>query len=232
MSQTQTKKDYVIEQLYKEISCLPEPLNTNQFLAAVFADFMSNEFFYSLPNTTSYAYIEGLFSLFCRLLINDEFYYARHRYLADYLYGDVSLDKFARVIRSPLVYFKNKEQYEHYHRSNFIHETLRFFEVVILLSFLGTKTFGIYDYKSKYNAFDNYEDLVNKTCDKLCQHTNNCIFEYFVDAHALSEIIGILLTENEEERLNRAEFLNVVHYHVHENPNVHSSIKNALHIYL
>jgi len=76
-----------------------------------------------------------------------------------------------------------------------------------------------------------------KTCDKLCQNNNNScsLFDYLDEAHTLTEVIKFLLSENnidELTRLKRSEFLNEIHDHVHQNPDVHPRVKNALHIYL
>ena len=232
---SQTKIDYTIDHACKQIRCLPEPLSSNQFVAALFTNFMSSDFYYSLPNTTTYAFIEGLWSLFNRLLVNDYFYYTRHRYLTNYLYGDYDLEEFVRIIRSPCVFFKNTEEYiELYEDHNdYIPETLRFFEFVMLVSFLNTRTFHIYDDKSIRNAIDNYEELIMKTCDKLCQSNNMPLFDYLDEAHTLTEVIEFLLSDIDElTRLKRSEFLNEIHDHVHKNPEVHPRVKNALHIYL
>ena len=229
--------DKSIAKTCKLIKCLPEPLSTSQFVAALLYRFFDSIITVFNNNysddITLYMLIESLFNYFRYL----------HSKQSDY-YDEMSIEEFTNFVRSPLLFFNNissiqdfKESYDLH--DDYIHVMLRFFETIILFEFIGAP----YHFECEFRNFeeDSYKDFVNRFCEYVCESKDDNLWYYVEQLHEVVDSMNkiytkmfISISSNGHVRfaMDQATLLNEIQYVVHTNPDVHPRIKNALHFCL
>ena len=211
------------------IECLPEPLNTNQFVAALldkFFDLIVMVIDNNDHGVSLYTLIESLFKY-------SNYLYSEQSETAKTIYGIMSIEKFTNLVQSPLLFFNNIGDFQDYYelQDNYVEVMLRFFETFILLEFIGF----IYKFEGKFRSFENdhYFSFVNRFCESVCENNDNMWF-YVQQAHDVSDTMSKVFAEMFVSGMKQATLLNEVQYNIfyQDDEDVHPRIKNALHFCL
>lgn len=233
--------DKSITKTCKLIKCLLEPLNTNQFVAALLYRFFDSIVIVFNHNydddITLYMLIESLFKYF-------QYLYSE-KSEDDCYYNEMSIEEFTNFVRSPLLFFDNissiqdfKECYDL--QDDYIHVMLRFFETFVLFEFIGAP----YHYECEFRSFedDSYKDFVNRFCEYVCESKDDNLWYYVEQVHEVVESMDKIFTKmfisissNSHHvifSMDQASLLNEIQYVLHQNPDVHPRVKHALHFCL
>lgn len=236
-----TRKDKSITKTCELIKYLPEPLNTNQFVAALLYKFFDSiliVFNYNYDDDiTLYMLIESLFKYF-------QYLYSQQNEDNCY-YNEMSIEEFTNFVRSPLLFFDNISSIQDFKqcydlRDDYIHVMLRFFETFVLFEFFGAP----YHYECGFESFedDTYKDFVNTFCEDVCESVDHKLWHYVEQVYEVVESMDklfakmfISISSNSHHvqfSMEQASLLNEIQYVLHTNPDVHQRVKHALHFCL
>lgn len=245
LASKKSRIDKSITKTCELIKYLPEPLNTNQFVAALIEKFFDSIFCAfgkhyhekTNRNISLYILIESLFNYF-------QYLYYKQTGEEFIFYDDMSIEEFTNFVRAPFLFFDNissiqdfKECYDL--QDNYIHVMLRFFETFVLSEFIGAP----YHYECEFISFERgtYEDFVNRFCGNVCESKDDNMWYYTEQVYEVVDTMNKLfakmflsISSNGQVQISmkRASLLNEIQYVLHTNPDVHPRVKHALHFCL
>jgi len=241
------------ESKLKIIECLPSKFNNNQFVAAIFLDFIRtiHKMFEIQETLSLYELIEHIYFLIHRRDSRSNIYNA--------VYGSrrvnfVSIHDFYKFIRGPLIFYDANDFVNdplfHFLKNerdiniDYIHVILRFCETVLLFAIHGV----VYDYVytirfyPEYNQnpyvplIGNYYNNQEIRNDILSLQTSKNILDYFESnpnlTKMVSDEINQWFTHIFMKQYHSVRKLNSLQYVIQKNSDVHPRVRNTLHFCL
>jgi hypothetical protein len=243
---SESKIGPVIDHELKIIECLPSKFNNNQFVAAIFLDFIRtiHKMFEIQETLSLYELIEHIYFLIHRRSHS-------HTVLYNVVYGTrgvsfVSIHDFYKFIRCPLIFYDANDFVNHplFHflknerdiNIDYIHVILRFCETVLLFAIHGVDYDYVYTnrFYPDYNQnpyvplIGNYYNTQEMRNDILSLQTSKSILGYFEYCKIVSDEINQWFTHIFMKQYHSVRKLNSLQYVIQKNSNVHPRIKDAL----